>query len=57
MIFSSYDVPGSGGKSILVRAISIGQDPRGFVHGPNMPDYVRMDDIQSRQRASGGTKP
>ncbi|MDR2393825.1 MAG: hypothetical protein LBD93_06700, partial [Treponema sp.] len=45
------DVPSSGGKTILVRSISIGQDPRGFVHGPNRPDYVRMDDIQSRQRA------
>ncbi|MDR1587295.1 MAG: phage terminase large subunit [Treponema sp.] len=45
------DVPGSGGRSVGVRAISIGQDPRGFVHGPNRPDYVRMDDIQSRQRA------
>jgi predicted phage terminase large subunit-like protein len=44
-------VPGSGGKKVGVRAISIGQDPRGFVHGPNRPDYVRMDDIQSRQRA------
>jgi predicted phage terminase large subunit-like protein len=47
----TVDVPGSRGKSILVRAISIGQDPRGFVHGPSRPDYVRMDDIQSRQRA------
>lgn len=45
------EVPGSGGKSVLVRAISIGQDPRGFVHGPARPDYVRLDDIQSRQRA------
>ncbi|MDR0877234.1 MAG: phage terminase large subunit [Treponema sp.] len=45
------DIPGAGGKTIGVRAISIGQDPRGFVHGPNRPDYVRMDDIQSRQRA------
>jgi predicted phage terminase large subunit-like protein len=44
-------VPGSAGKKIGVRAVSIGQDPRGFVHGPNRPDYVRMDDIQSRQRA------
>ena len=44
-------VPGSGGKKVGVRAVSIGQDPRGFVHGPNRPDYVRMDDIQSRQRA------
>jgi len=45
------DVPASGGKKIGVRAVSIGQDPRGFVHGPNRPDYVRMDDIQSRKRA------
>lgn len=45
------EVPGSGGKSVLVRAISIGQDPRGFVHGPSRPDYVRLDDIQSRKRA------
>jgi predicted phage terminase large subunit-like protein len=41
----------SGGKKIGVRAVSIGQDPRGFVHGPHRPDYVRMDDIQSRKRA------
>jgi predicted phage terminase large subunit-like protein len=47
----TVDVPDSGGKTILVRSISIGQDPRGFVHGPHRPDYVRMDDIQSRQRA------
>jgi predicted phage terminase large subunit-like protein len=45
------EVPGAGGKTILVRSISIGQDPRGFVHGAYRPDYVRMDDIQSRQRA------
>ena len=44
-------LPGSSGKKIGVRAISIGQDPRGYVHGPNRPDYVRMDDIQSRKRA------
>ena len=47
----TVDVPDSGGKTILVRSISIGQDPRGFVHGPHRPDYVRADDIQSRQRA------
>jgi predicted phage terminase large subunit-like protein len=47
----TVDIPDSGGKTLLVRSISIGQDPRGFVHGPNRPDYVRMDDIQSRQRA------
>jgi hypothetical protein len=34
-----------------VLAVSMGQDPRGFVHGPSRPDYVRLDDIQSRQRA------
>jgi predicted phage terminase large subunit-like protein len=45
------DVPGSGGRTVAVRAVSIGQDPRGFVNGPHRPDYVRMDDIQSRQRA------
>jgi predicted phage terminase large subunit-like protein len=44
-------IPGTGGKKIGVRAVSIGQDPRGFVHGPNRPDYVRLDDIQSRKRA------
>jgi predicted phage terminase large subunit-like protein len=44
-------VSGAGGKKIGVRAVSIGQDPRGFVHGPNRPDYVRLDDIQSRKRA------
>jgi hypothetical protein len=35
-------------KTILVRSISIGQDPRRFTHGAYRPDYVRMDDIQSR---------
>ena len=44
-------IPDSGGKKTGVRAVSIGQDPRGFVHGPNRPDYVRLDDIQSRKRA------
>ncbi|GHU01804.1 hypothetical protein FACS1894147_02350 [Spirochaetia bacterium] len=44
------DVPGAG-RTVGVRAISMGQDPRGFVHGPSRPDYVRLDDIQSRQRA------
>jgi hypothetical protein len=44
-------IPGSGGRKVGVRAVSIGQDPRGFVHGPNRPDYVRLDDIQSRKRA------
>jgi predicted phage terminase large subunit-like protein len=44
-------IPDTGGKKIGVRAVSIGQDPRGFVHGPNRPDYVRLDDIQSRKRA------
>ena len=39
------------GKTIGVRAISMGQDPRGFVHGPARPDYVRLDDIQNRKRA------
>jgi hypothetical protein len=41
----------AAGKTVLVRSISMGQDPRGFVHGPARPDYVRLDDIQSRQRA------
>ncbi|MHB9292671.1 hypothetical protein Holit_01773 [Hollandina sp. SP2] len=45
------NVPGSGGKTVGVLAVSMGQDPRGFVHGPCRPDYVRLDDIQSRQRA------
>ncbi|MDR3356481.1 MAG: hypothetical protein LBO04_04755 [Spirochaetaceae bacterium] len=45
------NVPGSGGKTVGVLAVSMGQDPRGFVHGPSRPDYVRLDDIQSRQRA------
>ncbi|MDR0556318.1 MAG: hypothetical protein LBG43_00380 [Treponema sp.] len=44
-------VPGSGGKTVGILAVSMGQDPRGFVHGPSRPDYVRLDDIQSRQRA------
>jgi hypothetical protein len=29
----------------------MGQDPRGFARGPSRPDYVRLDGIQSRQRA------
>jgi hypothetical protein len=45
------NVPLSAGKTVLVRSISMGQDPRGFVHGPARPDYVRLDDVQSRQRA------
>jgi hypothetical protein len=45
------NVPGSGGKTVGVLAVSMGQDPRGFVHGPSRPDYVRLDGIQSRQRA------
>jgi predicted phage terminase large subunit-like protein len=45
------NVPGSGGKTVGVLAVSMGQDPRGFIHGPSRPDYVRLDDIQSRQRA------
>jgi predicted phage terminase large subunit-like protein len=47
----TVNVPGSGGKTVGVLAVSMGQDPRGFVHGPSRPDYVRLDDIQSRQRA------
>jgi len=45
------EVPESGRRLIGVRAISIGQDPRGFVFGHSRPDYVRLDDIQSRKRA------
>ena len=45
------EVPGSTGKTVGVKAISIGQDPRGYVQGPFRPDYVRLDDIQNRQRA------
>jgi predicted phage terminase large subunit-like protein len=41
----------SSGKTVGVRAVSMGQDPRGFVHGPSRPDYVRLDDIQNRKRA------
>jgi predicted phage terminase large subunit-like protein len=44
-------LPGTGGKTALVRSISMGQDPRGFVHKAHRPDYVRLDDIQSRARA------
>jgi predicted phage terminase large subunit-like protein len=44
-------LPNTGGRRIGVRAVSIGQDPRGLVDGPNRPDYVRLDDIQSRKRA------
>jgi predicted phage terminase large subunit-like protein len=47
----TLNVPNTGGKSVGVRAISMGQDPRGFVHGPHRPDYVRLDDIQNRKRA------
>jgi hypothetical protein len=47
----TVNVPGSGGKTVGVLAVSMGQDPQGFVHGPSRPDYVRLDDIQSRQRA------
>jgi hypothetical protein len=47
----NFTVHVPGGKKVGVRAVSIGQDPRGFVHGPNRPDYVRLDDIQSRKRA------
>jgi hypothetical protein len=47
----TVNVPGSGGRTVLVRSISIGQEPHGFVHGPHRPDYVRMDDIQSRKCA------
>jgi hypothetical protein len=39
-------LPGTGGKTALVRSISMGQDPRGFVHKAHQPDYVRLDDIQ-----------
>ncbi len=47
----TVNVPNSGGKTVGVLAVSMGQDPRGLVHGPSRPDYVRLDDIQSRQRA------
>jgi hypothetical protein len=45
------NVPNCGGKTLGIRAISMGQDPRGFVHGPHRPDHVKVDDIQSRKRA------
>lgn len=38
-------------KSTTVQAISIGQNPRGLVAGPHRPDFVRLDDIQSRKAA------
>jgi hypothetical protein len=44
-------VPGDKTKTVHVRAVSIGQDPRGFVYRQYRPDYVRLDDIQSRMRA------
>ena len=47
----SVNAPGQNGKTVGVLAVSMGQDPRGFVHGSSRPDYVRLDDIQSRQRA------
>lgn len=34
-----------------VMAVSIGQDPRGFVFGAYRPDKIRLDDIQSDKRA------
>jgi hypothetical protein len=40
------DIPGTG-RTVRVRSISMGQDPRGFVHGPHRPDYVRHDNIQT----------
>jgi len=47
-------VPDSSGRLTGVRAISIGQDPHGFVFWPSHPDYVRLDDIQSRKRSKSG---
>ena len=47
----SVNVPGRAGKTTGVLAVSMGQDPRGFVHGASRPDYVRLDDIQNRKRA------
>lgn len=47
----SVNIPGKKGSTIGVVAVSIGQDPRGFVHGAARPDYVRLDDIQNRKRA------
>jgi hypothetical protein len=46
----SVNVPGHGGKTIGVLAVSMGQYPCGFVHGASRPDYVRLDDIQNRRR-------
>ncbi|MDR2510231.1 MAG: hypothetical protein LBC77_06265 [Spirochaetaceae bacterium] len=47
----SVNAPGGKGKTTGVLAVSMGQDPRGFVHGASRPDYVRLDDIQNRKRA------
>ena len=47
----AVNVPGHKGKTTGVLAVSMGQDPRGFVHGASRPDYVRLDDIQNRRRA------
>jgi hypothetical protein len=47
----SVNMPGHKGKTTGVLAVSMGQDPRGFVHGASRPDYVRLDDIQNRRRA------
>jgi predicted phage terminase large subunit-like protein len=44
-------VPGKKGKTINVLSVSMGQDPRGLVHGSHRPDYARLDDIQNRKRA------
>jgi len=43
-------VPKSAIKT-TVQAVSIGQDPRGWVAGSRRPDYARLDDIQSRKLA------
>jgi predicted phage terminase large subunit-like protein len=47
----SVNTPGQNGKTTGVLAVSMGQDPRGFVHGSSRPDYARLDDIQNRKRA------
>jgi len=43
-------IPDSGHKT-TIQAVSIGQDPRGWVAGSHRPDFARLDDIQNRKLA------
>ena len=39
------------GNAIELKAVSIGQDPRGLFSGAHRPDVARLDDIQSSERS------